>query len=185
MTDMQTKSGFLARLRGFARAREGVAAVEFAMIAPFMIALWLGSVELAQGVTINRKVAHASSALADLVTQQANLTEAEIEDIFDATEAILMPYSVSNMSVVMSGIQIDSDGNPSIVWSRARNGSPDRVGGSGGVPTGLRIPDTFLVTAVVSYDFTPSTSRVISGTITLDDRFFLRPRRSREITVSP
>jgi Flp pilus assembly pilin Flp len=51
------------RIRSFRREKRGVAAIEFAMIAPFMIALWLGSLELSQGVSVDRKVSHAASAL--------------------------------------------------------------------------------------------------------------------------
>ena len=43
----------LARL---CRDRRGVSAVEFAMVAPLMIALYLGCVEISDGVAVDRKV---------------------------------------------------------------------------------------------------------------------------------
>lgn len=179
------KTGLLTVLRraaGFRRDRKGVAAIEFALIAPFMIALWLGSIELSQGVAIDRKVSHASSALADLVTQQANLTRAEVEDIMDATVAILSPFDTGNLSIEMAGVRIDASGNTRVEWSVARNGRAPGRGSRYAVPAALRVPDTFLVAARLSYAHTPATTHVITGTIRLEDSFFLRPRRSDDIT---
>ena len=172
----------LARVRGFRKDRKGIAAIEFAMIAPFMIALWLGSIELSQGVSIDRKVSHAASALADLVTQQTNLTPAEVEDIMDATTAILAPFDVGNLRIEMAGVEIDDDGDTEVLWGVARNGTAPARGGSYAVPAALAVPDTFLVAARLVYTHTPATTHVITGAIDLEDSFFLRPRRSDEIT---
>lgn len=173
------------RIRGFGRERRGVAAIEFAMIAPFMIALWLGSLELSQGVSADRKVSHASSALADLLTQQSNITVAEMGDIMDATQAIMMPFNVANLTIQVAGVAIDGDGNTQVTWSAARNGTAPALGGTYAIPAPLVIPNTFLVVARLNYAHTPATSHAITGTIDLSDDFFLRPRRSDTITYTP
>lgn len=173
----------LARARSFLVDRKGIAATEFALIAPFMIALWLGSIELSQAVSIDRKVSHASSALADLVTQQSNLTAAEVDDIMDATVAILQPYDVTNLSIEMVGLRINASRDVTVEWSCARNRGRPGVGGSYTVPGTLLQPDTFLVAAQLFYNHTPTTTSVITGSITLSDAFYLRPRRSSTITA--
>lgn len=173
------------RIRSFRKEKRGVAALEFALIAPFMIALWLGSVELSQGFTIDRKVSLASSALADLVTQQSNLTGAEMNDIMDATTAIMLPYDASNLSIEIAGVSIDEFGDTRVEWSETRNGSAPAVGGTYAIPPALILPDSFLVVAQLSYEHTPATAHVISGSITLSDNFFLRPRRQDAITYNP
>lgn len=173
------------RIRSFRREKRGVAAVEFTLIAPFMIALWLGSVELSQGVTIDRKVSLASSALADLVTQQTNLTAAEMDDIMDATTAIMMPYDIANLSIQIAGVEIDDNRDTSVEWSVARNGSAAAIGGTYAIPQALLLPNTFLVVAQLSYEHMPATTHAISGSITLTDDFFLRPRRSDSISYDP
>lgn len=175
----------LRRIANFHRERRGVAAMEFALIAPFMIALWLGTMELSQGVSIDRKVSHASSALADLVTQQTNITAGEMDDIMNATAAIMMPFNVANLSIQIAGVRIDSAGVTRVIWSAARNGTAPAVGGAYTIPVPLRTPDSFLVVANLAYAHTPVTSKVITGTINLTDDFFLRPRRSAEITFAP
>lgn len=173
------------RIRSFREEKRGVAALEFALIAPFMIALWLGSVELSQGFTINRKVSQAASVLADLVTQQTNLTAAEMNDIMDATVAIMMPYNVGNLSIEIAGVSIDDNGDTRVEWSETRNGSAAAVGSAYAIPPALIIPESFLVVAQLSYEHTPATSHVINGSITLSDNFYLRPRRLDAITYDP
>lgn len=176
---------FYRRIRSFRKEKRGVAALEFALLAPFMIALWLGSIELSQGVSIDRKVSLASSILADLVTQQTNLTFDEMNDIMDATVAIMMPYNTSNLSIQIAGVKIDEDENTDEIWSASRPGADATPGGAYTIPPAMILPDTFLVVAQLSYKYTPATTRVISGPITLTDVFFLRPRRSDEITYNP
>ena len=62
-------SGLLPRLRDFARGQSGFAAVEFAMILPFMLTCYIGGVEIGDGVAIDRKVAITTHSIADLATR--------------------------------------------------------------------------------------------------------------------
>jgi Flp pilus assembly protein TadG len=65
--------GIFARLRHFAnrlrRGQAGMAAVEFALIVPMMLALYFGCVVLAQGLEVSRKTQALSRTLADLTSQ--------------------------------------------------------------------------------------------------------------------
>lgn len=173
------------RIRSFRAEKRGVAAIEFGFIAPFMIALWLGSIELSQGVSADRKVSHAASALADLVTQQTNLTGDEMDDIMDATLAIIAPFDPNNLAIQVAGVEIDGDGATEVLWSEARNGTAPATGGTYAIPDALLIPNSFLVVANLSYTHTPAVSHVIDGSIELTDVFYLRPRRSETIGYDP
>jgi Flp pilus assembly protein TadG len=57
---------FLGRLHIFSDDKRGVSAVEFALLAPFMIGLYLGGVEISDGIGIDRKVTLAAGAIANL-----------------------------------------------------------------------------------------------------------------------
>jgi Flp pilus assembly protein TadG len=50
------KTSMLGWISRFARDRRGVSAVEFAFVAPVMIGLYLGCVEVSDGVAVDRKV---------------------------------------------------------------------------------------------------------------------------------
>ena len=50
--------------------RRGVAAVEFALIAPLLLSMYFVTMEVSQGIEANKKVGRVGSIVADLVTQQ-------------------------------------------------------------------------------------------------------------------
>ena len=64
--------------RRFAKDARGVSAVEFALILPLMLTLYLGGNELTHALTIARKVTHATSSLGDLVTQTKAVSAADM-----------------------------------------------------------------------------------------------------------
>ena len=63
-TALPTAHRWRMRLVHAFRADSGVAAVEFSLILPLMLTLYLGSVEVTKGVLASRKVALVSRSLA-------------------------------------------------------------------------------------------------------------------------
>ena len=68
-----TVSRVAGEFKGLARDKRGVSAVEFALLAPFMIALYLGCVEISDAVSADRKVSLTSAALANLAAQVTSI----------------------------------------------------------------------------------------------------------------
>src|SRR5947207_12903626 len=89
-----------------ARERRGVAAVEFAMLLPLMVTLYLGSVEISQGVGINRKVTLTSRTVADLASQVATINNADMTNFLNAAWAVIAPYDVTKLKVTVLAVQI-------------------------------------------------------------------------------
>ena len=85
-------------VRRFGRDRRGVSAVEFAFIAPVMIGLYLGCAEISDGVGADRKVSLTAAALANLAAQATAISTADMSNIFDASSAIIAPYSAANLA---------------------------------------------------------------------------------------
>ena len=81
----------MAILRRFAGDRRGVSAVEFALLAPMMIALYLGCVEVSDGVSADRKVSLTASTVANLTSQVSSITNADMTNILNASSAIIAP----------------------------------------------------------------------------------------------
>ena len=124
------KTSKLGRLSRFARDRRGVSAVEFAIIAPVMIGLYLGCVEISDGVAADRKVNLVVDALANLPAQVTTITTRQMTNILDASSAIIAPFSASNLQMTLSCIKIDSTGVAKVEWSQTRNGTARSAGSS-------------------------------------------------------
>jgi Flp pilus assembly protein TadG len=166
----------LARLVG---DRRGVSAVEFALLAPLMIALYLGCVEISDGVAAQRKVSLTAAALANLTAQVTSISQADMTNILDASGAIIKPYSAANISMSVSCLKIDANKNVSVKWSVARGGSP--LSGSVTIPDALKVADSELVYAIATYVYTPAVGYTITGTLSLSDDMYMSPRISAPV----
>src|SRR3989475_12740772 len=93
----------------FAQDRYGVSAVEFAMLLPLMITLYLGSVEMSQGVGIDRKVTLASRTVADLASQVSTIVSSDMTNILNASSSVIAPYDASKLKVTVSAATIDAN----------------------------------------------------------------------------
>src|ERR1700734_3883200 len=104
---------------------KAVAATEFAMVAPFMLVLLVGGVELGDGMAINVKVSATAHSVADMVTQNTSLSTASMQNILTGATAIIAPYPVNNsqLTVTVSEISSDANGNLTLQWSQSYNGA--------------------------------------------------------------
>src|SRR5258708_35821237 len=102
---------------GFARDQGGVSAVEFAMLLPLMITLYLGTVEISQGVGIDRKVTLTTRTVADLASQVSSINNADMTNLLNASSSVIVPYDTTKLKVTVSEITIDNTGTAKIVWS--------------------------------------------------------------------
>lgn len=163
------------------RDRRGVSAVEFALLLPLMLTLYLGTVEVGDGVSVNRKVTVAARTVADLVAQVAVIDNAGVSNVLNASAAILSPYPAKKSKVTVSVINIDANKKATIYWSDALNGTARTKGASVKVPDAFLVANTSLVLGEVEYSYTPSIGYVVTGTMTLKDQIYMRPRLTEKI----
>jgi Flp pilus assembly protein TadG len=85
-------------VRRLRRNDEAVAAVEFALIVPFLITLYLGSIEAAALFTVDKRVSSISSTIGDLVAQWdpsdgdlTTVTNGTLPDYLSASTGIIAP----------------------------------------------------------------------------------------------
>jgi Flp pilus assembly protein TadG len=136
--------------------KDGVGAVEFALIAPIMFIMYFVTIEASQAITTNKKVGRIASMVADLVTQQDRITGSEADAIMEIGQSIIQPYTRSKPTITITAIEITA-ANPTsqvrVAWSRRRAGedcppppeAAPEAGDPATIPAALNIPGTFLI----------------------------------------
>jgi Flp pilus assembly protein TadG len=170
-----------------ARDQRGVSAVEFAMLLPLMLTLYLGAVEVSSAVAVDRKVTLAARSVADLISQAASVTTTDVNNILDAASSVTSPYSNTPLKVTVSQVKIDANKNATIDWSAAKGTGASAHGQGAGVtvPDNLKVANTWLIMGEVSYDYRPVIGYVLTGTLKLHDEIYMRPRQSVSVTKNP
>lgn len=176
----------LQRWRAAVQDARGVALIEFALVLPILLVLYLGSVQLQDGIACNRKVTIATRAAADLIAQNASgtTTSKQIDDSLAAAAQVLAPYRSDRAVIRLTQITVDHEFRFHIDWSRARNGAPDTVAALSDLPNEMRIPGLTVLFARVTYDYRPPSNFGFIKPILLRDHLVMLPRNSTSITCS-
>jgi Flp pilus assembly protein TadG len=171
----QDLRGRFAHLR---KDQRGVSAVEFAMLLPLMLSLYLGAVEVSQGIGVDRKVTLTARTVADLVSQVSSINNSDMTNSLNAATAVIAPYSPANLKVTVTSVSIDAQGKATVAWSDTKNGTARAKGSTVTLPAALNVPNSSLIWSEVQYTYTPVVGYVVTGALTLKDQMFMRPRVS-------
>ena len=168
--------------RRFADDVRGVSAVEFALLLPLMLTMYLGGSEVSQAVTASRKVTLVSRTVADLASQSSTITNANMTNILDASAAVVSPFNGSKLKVTVSQVKIDAGGAATIEWSDTRGGTTHGTGTAVTLPPALAVANTWLIWTEAEYTYEPTFGSGITGTLNLKDQMYMRPRLSNNVT---
>ncbi len=170
----------------------GMAALEFVFIVPLMLVMFFGTVEMAAGVAVDRKVTLVARTLSDLTSQSTSVADSDLKNFFAASYGILTPYSATPATATISEVYVNASGVAKIQWSKAATvsqsgstvtttltSSARSQGDTVTIPTALAVAQTYLIWSEVSYLYTPGVGYVMSKSgVTLTDKAFTRPRQS-------
>ena len=168
-------------LTSFVRNASGVSAVEFALIAPLMISLYLGACELCNLLLADRKVTNVTAATTDLVAQEMSISDNEMTDIFTASSAIMEPYDLSSLKIVVSSVVADAGGNTTVAWSDGYQAAARAVGSAYTLPQGLVSPGGSVIVTEVSYVYSSPIQELLPNGFDVHDTFYQKPRRTPQI----
>lgn len=94
----------LSTFRTFFRADNGVAAIETAIIMPFLLILYFGMIDLTAMISFNRKITYSASVIADLVAQnRTNILKTQIDDYYNAAAMVMAPTPSNQIKVAVYG----------------------------------------------------------------------------------
>lgn len=91
--------GVLGPMRNFCRCVQGVAAVEFGFIAPIMLIMLLGVVEVTRAVSIDRRFALVASTIADLVAREEELSAEDVNAIYEIVAQVMSPFDTEPLKI--------------------------------------------------------------------------------------
>ncbi|MBZ8132772.1 TadE/TadG family type IV pilus assembly protein [Afifella sp. IM 167] len=182
----------LARLHRLARRllrrEEGLAAVEFALVAPFLLSLLFGTFQLSQYLVANQRVEKMAFTITDAISRDQMITAGMASELFQATGQLMEPLSFgTNGVVVLSAIQRGDTDYPSygkITWQCEGGGSLAKTSKFGKVgdyvpklPGGLDLEKKdAVIIAEVFYRYVPTVSLLSFGERDIYKYALFRPR---------
>lgn len=176
-------------LKRFFRDKRAVGAVEFALIVPVLLLIYLGSTDLADGLDVNKKVSRSASSLADLVTRQISVKATDIDDMFAIGSTSLLPYRRTSPKIRVTAIKVtkaqsSSTFSVTVDWSRANVANFAALAGSKtDLPEALVASDAYFIKVDVELDYRPLNSW-ISTSIPMSETYYLAPRYTNTIPCS-
>lgn len=144
-------SGIMMSFNRLAGDRRGVGAIEFALIAPLLISLYITAFELTIGLSVAKRVTRSAGTIADLLTREKSVDKATLATMKDLAKSLFVPYSPRDLTIHVTGVTLDASGKATVAWSwDEKNGRPYKVGSPVSVPDDVRTPNSFLVRSEVS-----------------------------------
>jgi Flp pilus assembly protein TadG len=159
----------------------GVSAVEFALLLPLMVTLYLGSAEISQAISADRKVTMTSRTVADLISQVSSINNAGMTDVLSASSSVMSPFTTTTLKVTVTSVSVDANGKATVDWSDTLGGTARTKGSTVTLPSALNIANTSLIWSEVSYVYTPAVGYLITGSLTLKDQLYMAPRISNTV----
>ncbi len=177
--------------RNFAASTRGVAAIEFAVIMPVLLLMFLASFDAGRAITIYMKVRSTTFTVGAITNQYTTIQSSDMQAIVGASSAVLAPYSSAPAVVTISQIKVSSGNQATVSWSYSLNGAARAQGSSVTLPGSL-VTSTlcgsypcYLILSEVSYQYTPSFGYFLTGPIKLSDSLYVTPRSSACILYPP
>ena len=124
---------FICSATRFLNDQDGVAAIEFAMVMPFLVLFMVGAVNLFDGYQGAEAYQKAGTTVVDLVTrQETEFGDTERDMIFATADALLGKYGGSSdfeISITSVVNEFDSDSDPTLTieWSEANIPSAELI----------------------------------------------------------
>lgn len=165
-------TSLLSRLR---RDERGVSAVEFALLAPVLIAIYLGLSEFCQGYMAQKRMGHVTSMVADLVAQEEAVSGTNLDEIFAIGGLIMKPFPTAPLQQRVSGVTM-TNGVARVVWSRGRGVEARTVNETVTIPAGIIENGQSVVMSEATYDYDSPADYLMPAITRFSHTYYLRPR---------
>lgn len=174
----------MRRLRFFGRDTRGVAAVEFAILAPLMLILYFGLVEFCQGYMAQKRTGHVASMVADLVSQSDTVTTSQLTDMFAIGDLIMKPFSATSLQQRVSSVTRISSTTYRVDWSRTKGMTGALSATQTGIPSDMLANGESVIVGEAYYTYDSPFKAFLPNALRFERKSYLRPRNVESISCS-
>ena len=161
-----------------------MAALEFALLIPFLLLMFLGLIEMSRLILVTQKAEKVATTIADITAQATSMSTSELNLILGATGNLMAPYRfTTNGVVIVTSVSKTGTNPPKVRWQHRGGGTKTAtsligaVGANATLPTGLTLDDKDnIVIAEVFYTYTPIMGTYILGERNIYKTAYYRPR---------
>ncbi len=166
----------LSLLQRFSTDRKGVAALEYALIAPMMFMLLFVSFELTDALSASNRAERAAGAIADVIARDVLVSDAEVADVLAAVPWITHPTPGEHVRSRITSIFVNASGQASVVWSEGSGMAALPVGAIVTLPGGMLVPETGLIMGETQMDYRPPLGLYSASAFTINKTEYRRSR---------
>lgn len=170
------------RLRNFSGARGGLAAIEFAILAPMMVFVLFASMELLDLLDTNRRIENSAASVADVTSRDTEITNAEMEGLWTAFDTLMFPDTGAGIDIRLSSITVESATVARIVWSEGRGMTPRVANATIDLPDGMMRIGANIIFAETESQYAGPLGLLLAEPMTLRHGIY---RRSRLVDPIP
>lgn len=159
------------------RDRRGVAAVEFAIVFPVLLILCFGAFQLTMALTLFGKLNSVAGAVADIASRELHTSARELTGLENVARQFIEPYDVEQLRIVVSGAELDPNGDWIVKWSRALGGNARAKASP--IPLSVSTDPAspkFVVVSELSYLYRPISNLVLSEPFAMEALTYRYPR---------
>jgi Flp pilus assembly protein TadG len=187
----------MAGWRAFRKAQDGLAAVEFALLLPVMIALFFGVVEVTMALLCRADVSIMVSTASDLIAQESTVQATDLSNVYSAAGTVLYPYyspsttgsqaPTIRITSIIYNTATSSTTSGKVAWTCTQSGSGSLTPSTRSVGDIVTLPQAIMpssgsvIMAEVAYNYVSPTTQVITGPINMTNAWYTKPRRIAQI----
>lgn len=168
--------------RRFRLATAGVAAIEFAYLAPILMVMMLGTVEASRAISVNRKFSLVTSMTGDLVAREKDVDNSKLASIMGVVSHVMSPFDPNLLRLsVIPVMASPTDETQTFVYAPPYSHNGKQIPAKCTpytLPPGLVSKGGSVIIIEAEYDFTPIIGDTVTGPVTWTDTATHSPRHA-------
>jgi Flp pilus assembly protein TadG len=167
-----------------ARDTRGVAAIEFAFLAPVLIVMYFAMVEYCQAYMALKRTDHVAAMVADLTSQNDKFVKSQIEDVFAIGDVIMSPFATTTLTQRVSSVTRVNATTYRVDWSIGKGIASKLTVAEAKVPDDMLAEGDSVIIAEANYDFDSPFDQIAPAATRFKRMAYLRPRTADLIVCS-